>query len=342
MEDELKPIEDTDMDSMFVLPLRIIPLQTPALSTARLVKNVRLKAMLEIFHDQQSGSGQVDVESLPGMFGWPAGQLHPDLVILRRLVLLPSYDVYSLRITLRENKIPVNDIEALKLTPEKAEELTRYMVMFTRPLMKMVYADESVAVNSYDALLHLFRDPNVARARERLETIAKSLGISVLEVPRFLEDYGDTFMSLSYYKYCLDRLHPYFTACLDTLGPIRKHFQLMQNAHLMKTCSLVEDVINSVTLSITGRLETFEKRTQQMWDNITQDEFRAVQTMIERYHSTIGAALCGLTVKMNAFARLFPHSRAGGPVKRADFIATELVQGIEAIRDAEKRFQTKT
>jgi len=341
MEDELKPIEDTDMDSMFILPLRIIPLKTPALSSARLIKNVQLKAMLEIFHDQQSGSGQIDVESLPGMFGWPTGQLHPDLVILRRLVLLPSYDVYSLRITLRENNIPVNEVEALKLTPEKMEELTRYMVMFTRPLMKLVYADESVAVNSYDALLQLFRDPNVARARERLETIASSLGITVFEVPRFLEDYGDTFMALSYYKYCLDRLHPYFTACLDSLGPIRKHFQLMQNAHLMKTCSLVEDVINSVTISITGRLETFEKRTQQMWGNITQEEFRAVKTMIERYHSTIGAALCGLTVKMSAFARMFPHSHAGGPVKRADFISTELVQGIDAIRDAEKRFQTK-
>lgn len=342
MDDELKPIEDTDMDSMFILPLRIIPLQTPALASARLVKNVQLKAMLEIFHDQQSGSGQIDVESLPSMFGWPTGQLHPDLVILRRLVLLPSYDVYSLRITLRENNIPVNEVEALKLTPEKMEELTRYMVMFTRPLMKLVYADESVAVNSYDALLQLFRDPNVARARERLETIASSLGIKIIDVPRFLEDYGDTFMALSYYKYCLDRLHPYFTACLNSLSPIRKHFQLMQNSHLMKTCSLVEDVINSVTISITGRLETFEKRTQQMWGNITQEEFRAVKTMIERYHSTIGAALCGLTVKMSAFARMFPHSHAGGPVKRADFISTQLVQGIEAIRDAEKRFQTKS
>jgi len=341
MEDELKPLEDSDMDSMFILPLKIVPLETPALHSARLVKSVRLKAMLEIFHDQNSGSGQVDVESLPAMFGWPAGQLHPDLIILRRLVLLPSYDVYSLRISLRESKIPVNEHESLRLSPEKAEELTRYMVMFTRPLMKLVYANESITINSYDDLLRLFRDPDVSKARERLDSIAKGLGVPILEVPRFLEDYGDTFMSLSYYRYCLDRLAPYFTACLESLSPIRKHFQLAQNQHLMKTCDLVEDVINSVTASITGRLETFEKRTQQMWENITQEEFRNVKNMIERYHSTIGAALCGLTVKMNAFARLFPHSKAGGPVRRADFISTELVQGIEVIRDSEKRFSAK-
>lgn len=341
IEQELKPIEDSDMDSLFILPLSIIPLETPSLQSSRLVKNVRLKSMVEIFHDQQTGSGQVDVEQLPLLCGWPPDRLHPDLVILRKLVLLPSYDVYSLRISLRNHDIPVNDYASLRLSPEKTEELTRYMVMFTRPLMQMIYGDEAVQINSYDDLLRLFRDPDVTKARQRLEAMANSLGVPILEVPRFLEDYGDTFMSLSYYRHCLDRLAPYFTTCIDALQPIRKHFQLMQDPNLMKTCALVEDVINSVSASITGRLETFERRTQQMWGNISQDEFRAVKSMIERYHTIIGAALCGLTVKMNAFARTFPHARAGGPVKRADFMATEMIQGIDVIRDIEKRFAAK-
>ncbi len=148
-------------------------------------------------------------------------------------------------------------------------------------------------------------------------------------------------MSLSYYRHCLDRLEPYFSACLDSLRPIRKHFQLMQDANLMRTCDLVEESINSVCASITGRLESFERRTQQMWSNISQDEFNSVKSMIERYHVTIGGALCGLTVKMNTYARMFPHARAGGPVKRADFMVTEMMQGIDMIRDIEKRFQGK-
>jgi hypothetical protein len=339
IDEELKPIEDSDMDSMFILPLSIIPLETPPLRTARLVKNAALKGMVEIFRDQQTGSGQVDVEALPLMFGWPTERLHPDLVTLRRLVLLPSYDVYSLRISLRDTGIPVNDYASLRLSAKKTEELTSYMVMFTRPLMKLIYADASIEINTYDDLLRLFRDPDIARARERLENMAKSLEVPITEVPRFLEDYGDTFMSLSYYRYCLDRLEPYFSACLEALQPIRKHFQLMQDVNLMKTCAVVEEVINSVSASITGRLETFERRTQQMWENITQAEFRTVKHMIERYHVIIGGALCGLTVKMNAFARQFPHPRAGGPVKRADFMVAEMVQGIELIRDIEKRFQ---
>lgn len=338
MEDELKPIIDSDMDSMFVLPLSIIPLETPALQCAKLIKNVRLKSVVEIFSDAQTGSGQVDIESLNNMFGWAADQLHPDLAILRRLALLPSYDVYSLRISLREHGIPVNDYSALKLSPEKARELTKYMVLFTRPLMKMIYADEAVNIESYDDLLKLFRDPDIKKARQRLEQMAKSLNIEVFDVPRFLEDYGDTFLSLSYFRHCLDRLEPYFTACVQSLGPIRSHFQLKQDKNLMRSCDIIEEVINSISAGITGRLEVFERRTNEMWANITQDEFRAVKTMIERYHVTIGAALCGLTVKMNSFARMFPRPAVGGPVKRADFLISEILQGIELIRDTEKRY----
>jgi hypothetical protein len=338
MDDELKGIADSDMDSMFVLPLSIIPLETPALQSAKLIKNVRLKSVVEIFADAQTGSGQVDVESLPRMFEWPDGQLHPDHAILRRLALLPSYDVYSLRISLREHGIPVNDYSALKLSPEKAGELTKYMLMFTRPLMKLIYAEEAVNVETYDDLLKLFRDPDVKKARQRLEQMAQSLNIEIWDVPRFLEDYGDTFLSLSYFRHCLDRLEPYFTACVDSMKPVRSHFQLKQDQGLMKTCDTIEDTINNISASITGRLEVFEKRTREMWNNLNQEEFRQVKILIERYHVTIGGALCGLTVKMNSFARMFPRPNSGGPVKRADFMASEMIQGIELIRNTEKQY----
>jgi hypothetical protein len=153
---ELKPIADSDMDSLFVLPLSILPIETPALQSAKLIKNARLKSVIELFSDHQSGSGQVDVDKLGPMFGWPEDSVHPDLAILRRLAALPSYDVYSLRISLREHGIKVNDFSALRLTPEKAKELTKYMLMFTKPLMQLVYGDEAVNIESYDDLLRLF------------------------------------------------------------------------------------------------------------------------------------------------------------------------------------------
>jgi hypothetical protein len=338
-EEELKVIEDTDMDSLFILPLSIIPLETPALKSARLIKNSQLQSVIEIFHDKRTGSGQIDVEDLPQMMNWKQGQIHPDLNILRRLALLPSYDVYSLRVSLRAQNIAVNDQKNLRLSEDKMKQLTDYMVMFTRPLMQMIYSDDNVQVGSYDDLMRLFRDPDISKARERLEKLAETLNVSIMDVPRFLEDYADIFMSLSFYRQCLDRLGPYLSACLESMSPIRKHFQLMQDPSLMRTCTIIEESINQLTSSISSRLDSFEKRSNQMWNNISQEEFQAVKTMIERYHVTIGGALCGLTVKMNAFARHFPHSNAGGPVKRADFIMTEMTLGFDLIRAIERRFQ---
>ncbi|MGB1026871.1 MAG: hypothetical protein ACPGYL_09975, partial [Rhodospirillaceae bacterium] len=65
------------------------------------------------------------------------------------------------------------------------------------------------------------------------------------------------------------------------------------------------------------------------------EKFKKVQKLIESYHTTIGGVLCGLTVKMNAWARIFPKPNSGGPVKRAEFIMVEMRQGIDNMKRIE-------
>jgi hypothetical protein len=337
MEDILKPIEDSEMDSMFILPLSVMPIQTPILQSARLIKNGNLQSVVEVFRDDLTGSGQLDIESLPQKFNWPEGAIHPDHALLRSLALLPSFDVYSLRIALRDRGIPINDISALRLSDEKQGELGRYMVAFTRPLVKVLFADEAVELRNFQDVLKLFQDPDVKKVRERLFAMAKTLNVEVTEVPKFLEDYGDTFLSLSYFRHCLDRLTPYFEACIASLSMIRSSFQLKQNQALMRTCDVVEKTLQTLRGGLTKRLQLIEARTKHLFENMTQEEFRSVRALIEQQHVAIGAVLCGLTVKMNTFARLFPHANAGGPVKRADFIQHEMMKSIEMIREVERR-----
>ena len=62
-------ISDTDRDSLHTLPLSILPLDTPSLNRARLIKNVRLNSVIELFTDKDTGSGQIDIEDLPHQFG---------------------------------------------------------------------------------------------------------------------------------------------------------------------------------------------------------------------------------------------------------------------------------
>ena len=99
-------MRDIDRDSVYILPLSIVPMSTPALKRARLIKNARLESVVELFEGADIGSGQMDIDDLPAEFRWPDIPIHPDLVLLRKLALLPSFDVYSLRILLREHRHP--------------------------------------------------------------------------------------------------------------------------------------------------------------------------------------------------------------------------------------------
>ena len=115
----MEAISDQDRDSLYALPLSIVPLQTQGLRQARMVKNTHLDSVLELFHEEDGGSGQIDIREVGKAFGWSSSQGHPDYSILYKLQEMPSFDVYSLRILLRDQDIPVNDIDELKLSESK-------------------------------------------------------------------------------------------------------------------------------------------------------------------------------------------------------------------------------
>jgi len=325
-----------DMDSLFAVPLSILPLETKGLSRARMVKNVKLQSAIEVFADKETGSGQLDVEDLPGEFDWPEDKTHPDLIVLRKLSVLQSYDIYSLRITLREHGIPVNEDVSLKLSPEKQAELGGYMRSFTMPLIMQIYGSDDVSIQSFSDVVGLFKDPDVRKARDKLQTMAEKLEIDLMEVPKFLEDYGDIFLSLSYYRNSMDDIMPIVNEFLDSMESIRSNWQLRNDPSLMKTCTMVENTVNGTCASISGRFESFNKASKTMWNNLNAERFRQVKDMIQSYHTVIGGILCGLTVKMIHWKRLFPDPELGGPVRRSEFIMSEMKQGISRMRDLEK------
>jgi len=325
-----------DMDSLYAVPLSILPLETKGLKRARMVKNVKLESAIEVFADASTGSGQLDVEDLPGEFDWPEERTHPDLIIMRKLAVLQSYDIYSLRITLREHGIPVNDDVQLRLSDEKQAQLSSYMRGFTMPLIMQIYGSDDVSIQSFQDVVGLFKDPDVRKARDKLQQMADKLNIDLMEVPRFLEDYGDIFLSLSYYRNSLDQIMPIVNEFLDSMDTIRGNWQLRNDPAVMKTCKLVENAVNGTCASLSGRFEDFNKASKSMWNNLDAERFQAVKDMIESYHTTIGSILCGLTVKMIHWKRLFPDPNLGGPVRRSEFIMSEMKQGLERMRDLDK------
>ena len=331
----ISQLQDVDRDSLHTLSLCILPFATPSLNHARLIKNAQLQSVVEFFEDKHTGSGQVSVDAVPMELDWPETPPHPDLIILRKLAQLNSFDCYSLRILFRQHEIEISDVEALKLSKSKRQELSEYMAAFTRPLIVEIFGGVDESIQSFDDILKLFRHPDIKEAREKLQTMADKLAIKVHDLPKFLEDYGDIYLSLSYYRQCLDLIVPIIEGFVDSLDNIRNSFQFKDNVNLMKTCDMMESTFERLETTITNRLETFERESTDLWDDISAERFKNVADQTRGHHTFIGGVLCALSVKMGAWSKLFPHASASGLPKRAEFILSEMKLGIEKFREIE-------
>jgi hypothetical protein len=327
---ESEELSDHDRDSLHTLPISILPVKTQIFRRARMVKNSRLESVIEFFSGVGCGRGQLDVSGVAKFLALEQVPPHPDVALLHTIGNLPSFDVYSLRILLREKQITIADKSALMLSPSKVASLSSYMAHFTRPLVAEIFGRDTATAEFRD-ILGLFRADNAESVRARLATMAERLGIPIDAIPKFLEDYGDIFMSLSYYRQCLDQLLPQVQSFMDGIAMVRANRQLSQDHALMNMIGMIEATINGRLSSITGKIESFERSTNDMWRDLTAEKFKKIETLVAHYHTSIGGALCALSVKMSAWTDQFPNS-SGGVGRRAAFIMSDMRQGIEHIQ----------
>ena len=324
-------IRDGDRDSLYILPLAMVPFEHPGLRRARMVKNARLESVIELFSGEGMGSGQIDVHDVAREFEWRNGGEEKDLGTLRKLAELPSFDVYSLRISLREQDIAVNDYDDLKLSNTKKQELGIYMQEFTRQLVLQIYGDDD-EINDYKDVLALFQHLDIKEAKRKLGIIADKLEVRLDKIPNFFEDYGDVFLSVSYYRQCFDEIAPTIVNFRDSVKEIRDAYSLKGNDQLVRNCQRTDFMVNQLVAVVRGRFKKFDISTKEMWNNVSSQSFRRIESMIQGSYKDIGKILCALTVKMDAWTRKFPNKNAGGSMKRAEFISSEIRLGLDALQ----------
>lgn len=327
--DDIVAISDSIRDSLHTLPLSMIPLQSHSLQRSLMIKNSNCESVVELFKAEGSGSGQVSVAQLPNTFK----NLTPDdLSILKKLSDLPSYDVYSLRILLRDLQIPIKDYEELQLSAEKKGELDAYMKVFTRPLLAQVYGEDGT-IRDFSDIIQLFRQPDVKKAREQLGVLAEKLDVDIWHIPAFLQDYGDTYLSVSYYHQCLDHVSPVEKRVQAALAELLAHPQLSLDQEFVQTCKMTATTLEKAVGNIRKRFGLFEGRTQDMWDGITAARFKELRAFILSNHALLGGLLCGLTLCMDGWVEKFPNEESVGPFRRAEYVRNELRRGVEHVRN---------
>ena len=270
-------ILDIDRDSVHILPLETLPLETQGLKRTRMIKNSDLKTVIEIFDDGKSGSGQMPLNSLHKAFS----NIHPgDMDILNSMTRLYSFDVFCLRIQLRNLGIQVNDDEHLKLSKSKQEELSGYMKHFTQRLILEIFGGNDDSVKSYDDILALFHHPDVSLARAKLQTMADRLGTEISGVPLFLEDYGDIYLSVAYYRQCMDQVQPAIEDFEYAVKEILEHNQLRFDDELVANCKQLLKKIRQLNTVAHERFAVFSQSADEMWEDVSESSFKDFKSLV--------------------------------------------------------------
>lgn len=326
---------DEAIDRLYELPLSYVPLQTPGLRKASLVKSAQLRSMIELFRSQKTGRGLIAVSEIRDFFQQDRARLDADIAMLEVLAALESFDVFSLRIQLRHLGVDLVSVEALQLSQRKQAELSAFMRRFTRPLIERVYGAGTEAADAM-TLIDLFRHPKREDARRALQDLAETLDIDLWEVPAFLEECGDTFLSLSYFKSCLDQITAVIPEFIDWTAMLKDNYQVRSDPNNKRVLAEVAGDLTDITTSLVGRFDKMDQRSIDLWDGIDSASFRVFRDFVRDQHVSLGAVLCGLCVKMKLWQERFP-SRGGGPARRLDFVKSEIVPGLARIREIEAR-----
>ena len=320
-----------DKDSIHRLPLQIIPLQTQGLADATITKNLHLESVVELFADKGTGRGQVYPRQLSNVYDF-TGERENDRRVILALGDLPSFDVYSLRIALRELGVDVDEEEHLRLSEEMELALSGFMKSFTKPLIAAVYGNEATPTQNFSDIVRLFLDPNVAKARDNLTALAFKLKVDLPSIPRFLAHYADVYLSLAYYRYCLDEIRPSMQEFLEAVDDLRRSPRHQYNKTLMDACTLIEDRLTGAELSISRILEIFQIQTEDMWKNVSAKRFKGMERMIQYYQQEIGGSICALTVKMKSWDAL---DGKWNPSTQEVFIMSDMLKGIDSVTHVE-------
>ncbi len=287
--------------------------------------------MIELYSGKETGSGQINAGELSKAFDF-SGDKKADLEVVTSLCKLSSYDVYSLRIGLRKLGINVEEHEHLRLSQPMVARLSDYMSVFTKPLVAAVYGDTSKSAGNHNDMLKLFMSPDKDVAKNNLQKLSEMLEISIADIPAFLQDYGDVYLSLAYYQYCVDTYHEQMAEFFVWLDELRRDPATRSNGEFTKISQTVERTVKSTTGEVRHILGMFESRTANMWDNPSAEKFRAMKDLVIEYQCLIGGALCAVTVKLDAWSEKFRFKAPGAIHRRVEFIMSEMRYGLDQIQ----------
>lgn len=313
MEETAAPPEANEQDSFDKLELARMPLVNQSLKAGHLIKDAQMQTMFELINDPLAGSLQIRADEISKNFSISAA----DQELINKLASLGSYDVYSLRINL--NKLGIKlESDTLDLSSDTKSKLAQYSLDFTRPLILAIFGNGEV--NETENLQKLFRDSDRERVTRRLKIMSEKIGIPVAEIPDFLSDYKELYMSGSYYMHTFDDILRDVSRLYTWIEHLKSQPEVATVPRITESLAKTEEAMQFLCNSVIERMNEFKGGFESFWKNMSKKNFEKLRRQIEDNRTGLGAVLCGLIVKMRDWSRTFPDNTTGTVSMRIKYL----------------------
>ena len=327
-------IDREDRDSINTFACAALPVRNRGLFRLRLIKNVRLETRIELFRGSGTGSGQFGIDELPNYVNRDEDLIKHDIPLLKEAAKLPAFDCYSLRRAVRSSGIDVETSDVLSLSDEKKRELAGHMRNLTRPLVRHVFGGAGMDITDPSSLRDIMQMADKATAREKLELLSEVLETDLDNLPELLEDYGDAFLSLGYYRSYLNLIVPRVKELHGWIDEAIQRGSFRKGDPAIKRMKQVSAAIDHIVKSVVERFREFDRRAVFNWETLTLEDFRTARQQILEHQETLAEVLCGITVKVFEWRSRFAKPNVGIQ-QRVDFVMSDLQPGLDHLLQVE-------
>lgn len=285
------------------------------------------------------GSGQVEIDDLSDYMTATEDLLHHDLPMLKSVGEMASFDPYSLRRGLRAAGIEIENLQNFTLSEAKKRELQPHMRKLTRPLVQHVFGVDNLEITDPEIIRDRLRQADGAEVLQRLSDMAASLHTTRDDLPDLLEDYGDVFLALGFYKEHLAAIAPRIGALQHWIQEAHRVPHIARDPMVGPALQNTERVLGALHQSLQRRFKNFQGKATIRWDRVTVGNFNDVRELILDHQESLAEVLCGLTVKVFEWESRFPGG-GGTFERRADFVLSDIRAGLDRLSAIEREAAT--
>lgn len=319
-------------DGIVALPLSAFEIEHAVVGSAKLTKNMGLETVIDFSETDSADIGIIGPREL--LLHFDKDEISSDdTKIVSALSSLPSLDCYTVKRSLAPLKIGVRQEEIFSISPTMKSNLYPLMSRITRPLIQYLYSDQKFGISDTETLLQLMRDTEPIKVKDRLIVVAKNFGVSPAKFTEYLEEFGELFLSVSFFEH----LYIEFSPKLDQLS--RWAEDGIQNSNLRNDPSAqsqfgqVDRRLSYLKDNLKARFSHLSKITQIDWEEITALDFKEIQREILAQQANLAIGLCGMIVKTSEWEYQFP-SAGGSPQQCLEFISGDLNLGLDNLTRA--------